>query len=359
MIDITFDFRSDTPPGKDSDTFSPTLRTYHRLLWSKQLPGGAPFELDCSGPPPYYLHHTSELGEFWLTSDVVVQPFWWLVPIIDQVPEVEREAFDRIGSTIGGRMVFPANRVDRKMTINGARAFHPKIRDRFDLTVECIRRHYLDESSPLSDLLARQADFFGLFGDFSGYVHFFHLQDLVTDDASRVKFSTPFEDFTGSPLPGSLEEYLGYRQHVVEFIELRNRRIATYVSENPPKMLQPVWASPRFDSVLAQAKAVGQLELLEELLAAGDRLGLYIRPYPFSVMFAPPANRTRALFTVWPRMGGMRMWVSADTFEEFFGDISADEARRQVRQDEWRDLDPTATREFMAGLERLLDRTPS
>ena len=79
-------------------------------------------------------------------------------------------------------MVFPAQRVDRKMTINGARAFHPRIKDRFDLTLECIRRHYLDEPSPLSDVLARYADFFGLFGDFAGYVDFFHLQDLVNED---------------------------------------------------------------------------------------------------------------------------------------------------------------------------------
>src|SRR5215213_7730828 len=43
-IDITFDFRSDTPPGRDPDALSPTLRTYHQLLWSKPLPSGAPFE---------------------------------------------------------------------------------------------------------------------------------------------------------------------------------------------------------------------------------------------------------------------------------------------------------------------------
>ena len=42
----------------------------------------------------------------------------WLAPIIDQIPEVEREEFMRIGYTIGGMMVFPANRIDGKMTIN-------------------------------------------------------------------------------------------------------------------------------------------------------------------------------------------------------------------------------------------------
>ena len=74
MIDIAFDFRSDTPPGKDADTCSPTLRRYHQLLWSKPLPSGELFELDVTAPP-YYLHHRSELGEFWLSSDAVVPTF--------------------------------------------------------------------------------------------------------------------------------------------------------------------------------------------------------------------------------------------------------------------------------------------
>ena len=81
----------------------------------------------------------------------------------------------------------------------------------------------------LSDTLARYADFFGLFGDFAGYVDFFHLQDLVDEVTSTVKFFTPFEDFTASPLPGTLDAYLWYRQHAIEFIESRNRRIAAYV----------------------------------------------------------------------------------------------------------------------------------
>jgi hypothetical protein len=228
MIDTAFDFRSDTPPGKDPDTFSQTLCRYHQLLWSKRLPSGELFELDVAGPP-YYLHHRSGLGEFLLSSDAVVPSFSWLASIIDQIPEVERDEFKRIGYTIGGMMVFPAQRVAGKMTINGARGLHPRIKDRFDLTVECIRRRYLAAPSPLSDTLARYADFFGLFGDFAGYVDFFHLQDLVDEDASRVRFFTPFTDFSTSPLPATVEAYLGYRQHAIEFIESRNRRIAAYV----------------------------------------------------------------------------------------------------------------------------------
>jgi hypothetical protein len=227
QIDVDFDFRSDTPPGRDPDARSPTLRRYHKLLWSKSLPSGRVFEL-IHTTPRIYLHHRSELGEFLLSSDSVIPTFsreLRLAPIIDQIPVEEREAFMRIGYTIGGMMVFPGNRVDRKVTINSARGFHPLIKDRFDLTVECIRRHYRDERSPLSDTLALYADFFGLFGDFRGYVAHFLLQDLVTEDCSAVRFFAPFEEFTTSPLPGSLEAYRAYRQLAVAFIEARNRRV--------------------------------------------------------------------------------------------------------------------------------------
>ncbi len=236
-IDVTFDFRSDTPPGKDPDARSPTLRRYHQLLWSKPLPSGAPFELDVT-TPGWYLHHRSELGQFSLGSDAVIPSFSRapqpaLKRIIEQIPEGETKEFNRIGYTIGGMMVFPDYQVDRKMTINAQRGCHPKIKDRFDLTLESIRRHYLHEPSPLSATLARYADFFELFGDFAGYVNFFHLQDLVNEVDLTVKFSLPFEDFTASPLPGTLNAYHAYRQRAIEFIESRNRRIAAHVGAGP------------------------------------------------------------------------------------------------------------------------------
>lgn len=133
-----------------------------------------------------------------------------------------------IGYTIGGMMVFPGQRVGRQMTINGARGFHPRIKDRFDLTVECIRRHDINEASPLSDTLGRYADYFQLFGDFRGYVEFFLLQDLVTADCSAVKFFSPFENFNSSPVPDTLAAYAAYRELAIGFIEARNQRIATW-----------------------------------------------------------------------------------------------------------------------------------
>jgi hypothetical protein len=221
-IDITFDFRTDSPAGKDPDAYSKTLRRYHKLLWSKRLPGGAYFELTSRGK---YFYHRSEIGDFCLSSDAVIPTFKWAAQIKSMIPAAELDAFNAIGYTIGGMMVFPANQVNHKGTINQDRGCNHLIRDRFDLTVECIRRYYVGESSPLFETLERYAPFFHLFADFKGYTEFFLLQDLVTSDFSQVRISQPFDDFRGSPIPSSVREYGEYKRSAVEFIEARNRRI--------------------------------------------------------------------------------------------------------------------------------------
>ena len=59
-----------------------------------------------------------------------------------------------------------------------------------------------------------------------GYVEFFLLQDLVDEVTSTVEFMMPFDNFTTSPVPGTLDTYREYRRRAVDFIEWRNRRIA-------------------------------------------------------------------------------------------------------------------------------------
>ncbi len=223
-IDVAFDFRTDAC-GKDPDAHSPTLRRYHRLLWSKPLPSGDRFDLTDS-TDGVYLHHRSKLGAFRLSSDSLIPTFTRrksLKWITEQFPEPDNEGFRAIAYTIGGMIVFPANRIERKHTINQARGMNRSIADRFDLTLECIRRHYLDQSSPLAPTLARYADFFALFDDFNGYVNFFLLDDLVTDDS--VKSFMPFDDLHTSAVPQDLDTYIEYRRRSIEFIEARNRRI--------------------------------------------------------------------------------------------------------------------------------------
>ena len=149
-------------------------------------------------------------------------------PVLVAVPKSEIEAFRALGYTIGGMMVFPGNKVDGKQTLNGARGFNPRIRDRMDLTLECIRRRYAGDDPqgyPLGEALTRYGDFFGLFDDFEGYVRFFLLDDLVDENYAQVRFFLPFDDFTTSALPDTVETYSAYRDASVAFIQARNRRI--------------------------------------------------------------------------------------------------------------------------------------
>jgi hypothetical protein len=225
-IDIAFDFWTETPEGGDPDACSPTLRRYHQLLWSKPLPSGASFDLSAT-TPGVYLYHRSLLGEFRFSSDAVMPTFTRrddMQHIISQFPESEIEAFNTITYTIGGMMIFPCNRIDGRWTINQARGCTAEICDRFDLTLECIRRYYSGGGSPLAPTLSRYAKFFALFGDFRGYVSFFLLEDLITDDCS-IKFFMPFDDFRPQDVPKDVDTYKDYRRRSIDFVEARNHRI--------------------------------------------------------------------------------------------------------------------------------------
>ena len=92
------------------------------------------------------------------------------------------EEFIRGAYTIGGAIIFPKHRG----SMNQNRGTNKLISDRWDLTMECIRRYYAGEDSPLSDTLERDRYFFDLFVDFKGYTEFFFLQDCVSEDYSEV-----------------------------------------------------------------------------------------------------------------------------------------------------------------------------
>lgn len=169
--------------------------------------------------------------------------------------------------------------------------------------------------------------------------------------ASDAELDPP-EDWkpTDDALPDELADRLGLSAVIDTLTKAAAPRPGTRTETEPtPRQLE---------AVLAHAQALGQRTILEDLVAAADRLGLHPRPYTFSVMFTPRANKTRMLFTATPEPGGLHVWIAADTFEKFLPGVSADEARRQLGPAE-RVLDATTTQEFIAGLERLLHSTSS
>jgi len=237
IINTKFDFYSDTPKSRDPDSYSPTLRRYHKALWSKPLPNGSNFYLSATTPKAY-LHHQPEVGEFFLSSDAIGHTYSRtkrMSHVIEQIPDKEIASFFAICSTIGGYILFPSNKIDNKMTINASRGLNRSLKDRFDLTLECIRQHYQKEDNPLDETFQRYSGFFDLFQNFRGYVDFFLLQDLVNEDYSQINFYLPFNGFDGPPLPSDAEEYRSYKHNVTKFITARNQRIriATQSTNQP------------------------------------------------------------------------------------------------------------------------------
>ena len=230
-IDIAFNFYSDSG-GKDPDSYSPTLKKYHKLLWSKPLPSGKVFTLSDTESDSY-LTYISAQEKISLSSDSISNSYRDKKALSSIIQDLSKEVeeFRNIGSTIGGYILFPNKKIDGKMTINGARGFNQKIADRFDLTLECIRLHYLGMSNPLQEVLTQNAAFFKLFENFAGYVDFFLLQDLVDVNYELINFFTPTKQmFESSPLPASKEEYLQYMNRSTCFTAKRNERIKEWSS---------------------------------------------------------------------------------------------------------------------------------
>ena len=232
------DFAAHYKQGGDPDRDCPRLYAWHRALWGRTAPDGKALSLEVIYGRGYEMSLTTADGkQFRLASDGII-PTWssagWAMSFdTNVVAEIAKDTDDfyRVASTIGGYVLFPRNRTDQLgHTINQARGVHRRIADRFDLTLECIRLHYIDPraDNPLAERLAHYADFFALFGDFHGYVRHFLLEDLVTDDQKAVlslMTGEPLGEFSTPALAGSPEQYAGYRQRSIAFVNARNARI--------------------------------------------------------------------------------------------------------------------------------------
>lgn len=226
MIDITFDFRSDAK-GKDPDTYSPTLNAYHRALWSKELPNGEVMDLKSKGAP-----YVLTWKDFFFTSDTIIVEMrnQKNAKIIEQARllladfEEYYEHFLCRSYSIGSMVIFPVH----PNSMNQRRGMNTLISDRWDLTLECIRRHYTGEDSPLSKVIEADKAFYDLFIDFKGYVDFFLLQDCVSEDYSSVNIWMGDTSFSKSGFPETVDDYFNFiiKEHI--FLDKRNRRIQDY-----------------------------------------------------------------------------------------------------------------------------------
>lgn len=227
IIDTSFSMYLDSN-GKDPDSYSETLNNYHHILWDKPLPNGSSFELIKKGIKKFSLELKLKNEVITLSSDSIINSYSnWnsMKEIIEEINKDDINTFRLLGSTIGGYIVFPSKKINKLPTINAIRGMNHVISDRFDFTLECIKRYYNGTDSPLYNHLKRYDNFFELFINFESYVDFFLLNDLV-DDNYNIKFWLPFTDFKiTAPLPKSLKEYNLYKKNVINFIMKRNERL--------------------------------------------------------------------------------------------------------------------------------------
>lgn len=259
-IDVNFNFLQDTPgywegfwendpllgrSKQDPDSKSPMLRKYHQLLWSKKLPNGEVMSLE-DGKSNFYLRwHDHYFG-----SDSIIVSFRYkrrtefIKKLRNYLPDYKGfvESYLNSASSIGGYMLFPAFGGG----MNQSRGTSKAICDRWDLTLECIRRYYNGEWSPLEKCMnePRNRWFFDLFVDFKGFVDFFFLQDCVSEDYSCVNIwywpieqtgflfddtCTPSFDFNAKdPIPDTIDSYLSFIEKELDFMRKRNQRIKQY-----------------------------------------------------------------------------------------------------------------------------------
>lgn len=242
-IDVHFSFTSDTPNyynnfwknnygmglgSNDPDSKSKTLRLYHKLLWSKKLPNGEQMNLEYGKAGKYLVWKSFVFG-----SDSITASFKYKrnKPLIDYISSIIPNYKDFVIDytnrcyTIGGMMIFPK----RSGGINQSRGMNIYICDRIDLTLECIRRYYNNEDSPLYNVLLKDKEFFDLFVNFKGFVDYFFLNDLVTDDYKHLKFLIGNGEFVKNPIPKTFDEYMTWMNKQQEFLEARNNRIKEYI----------------------------------------------------------------------------------------------------------------------------------
>lgn len=222
-INIHFDVRTNSN-SKDPDSASKTLKAYHQLLWSKPLPNGQMMQLEID-------KSCLRWGNIWFGCDSITASFsherFPLRKYVEEhIPNFAQFKEDYLHKTytIGGSIIFPMH----KWSMNQARGCNVKVCDRWDLTLECIRRFYAGEPTPLDKAFERDREFFRLFVDFKGYVDFFFLQDCVDEDYN-VKFWLNTPRFVSMPMPKTLDEYHQWIDSQLDFVKNRGKRIEKYV----------------------------------------------------------------------------------------------------------------------------------
>ena len=150
-------------------------------------------------------------------------------------------------NTIGGFVLFPRHH----SSINSMRGCNSKIRDRFDLTLECIRRayqyrdFYREDNNSLFGLSEEDKEFFRMFGSFENYIRFFCLDAWVNENYTAVydllsedkKKTLPTEKWPTEILPcdynkeEKIAKWWTFYRNIMNRLDARNEQIKKLLSD--------------------------------------------------------------------------------------------------------------------------------
>jgi hypothetical protein len=107
-------------------------------------------------------------------------------------------------------------------------------------------------------------------------------------------------------------------------------------------------------AVMALARKHGTDKQLQRAVDLARDLGLYVRPYKKSLMFTPPSNGSRMLFTLWavPEKGNLKAYVGVEPFTEFFP-VERSIVSDRLGPEGWRSFTSSAFEKFLRGLGTL------
>ena len=148
-------------------------------------------------------------------------------------------------NTIGGFVVFPKHYLP---TVNTERGRSGKIRDRFDLTLECIRRayqygdFYCEDDNPLFGISEEDKEFFRMFGSFENYAKFFCLNGSYdgkhnwvneTGQVLNLFDNQPLDnwDFNKSEVLPTADNWWTFYRNIMDRLDARNKQTAKLLSD--------------------------------------------------------------------------------------------------------------------------------
>lgn len=135
--------------------------------------------------------------------------------------------------------------------------------------------------------------------------------------------------------------------------------ILGFVSTQDEARRKPPRKAPLVQDLLTRGDELGIGPPMRTLYKVAIQLGLGVRPWASSIMFTPPANRSRCLFTIWPRNGSGNFWAGAEVFSEFYPSVTIRQAESVLGPQGWRELNQKSAQSYATGLRKLIRKRPS